>query len=70
MENGFADQDRVCAECRAVFTYSAGDQERHEAKGWQAPRRCFRCRAARRAAPPSDTRHSQNRMQESFRTPR
>jgi hypothetical protein len=67
-ENGFADQHRVCAECEATFTYSAEDQERHEAKGWQAPRRCFRCRAARRAAPPVTPNYNANRAQPPFRT--
>jgi hypothetical protein len=63
----FTDQDRICVDCSDAFVYSGNDQRLHEAKGWQAPRRCFRCRAARRAAPPSDTPHSQNRMQAPFR---
>jgi hypothetical protein len=67
--SGFVDQDRVCIDCEAVFTFTAEHQERHEARGWYPPRRCLRCRAARRAASRERAAYDDaNRAHPPFRT--
>ena len=43
------DKTLVCADCGAEFTFSAADQEFHNARGYQDPKRCPPCRQARRA---------------------
>jgi CxxC-x17-CxxC domain-containing protein len=43
------DKTLVCADCGAEFTFSAADQEFHNARGYQDPKRCPTCRQARRA---------------------
>ncbi len=44
----YADRTLTCAECNSEFTFSADDQEFHAKKGYQEPKRCPNCRAARR----------------------
>jgi CxxC-x17-CxxC domain-containing protein len=44
----YADRSLTCAECGSEFTFSADDQEFHAKKGYQEPKRCPNCRAARR----------------------
>lgn len=43
-------QDRylTCVQCGSEFTFSADDQEFHSSRGYQDPKRCPSCRAARR----------------------
>jgi CxxC-x17-CxxC domain-containing protein len=38
----------TCVECGQEFTFTADDQEFHASKGYQEPKRCPNCRAARR----------------------
>lgn len=45
----FADRTLTCVECGQEFTFTADDQEFHASKGYQEPKRCPNCRAARRA---------------------
>jgi CxxC-x17-CxxC domain-containing protein len=45
----YADRTLTCAECGSEFTFTADDQEFHAKKGYQDPKRCPNCRAARRA---------------------
>ena len=45
----YVDKTLICAECRQEFTFSADDQEFHAKKGYQEPKRCPTCRAARRS---------------------
>ena len=40
----------MACECGADFVVTTGERTWYEAKGFEIPRRCPRCRAARRAA--------------------
>jgi hypothetical protein len=44
----FVDRTLTCVECGQEFTFTADDQEFHSRKGYQEPKRCPTCRAARR----------------------
>ena len=45
----FTDKTLTCADCGSPFTFTAGEQEFHQSKGFtNEPRRCSTCRAARR----------------------
>ena len=47
----FVDKTLVCSDCGASFTFTAGEQEFHQSKGFSnEPRRCVNCRRARKAA--------------------
>jgi CxxC-x17-CxxC domain-containing protein len=47
----FVDRTLVCVDCGAPFVHSASDQEYYAQQGFVSdPKRCQRCRAARRAA--------------------
>ncbi|HZU13607.1 MAG TPA: CxxC-x17-CxxC domain-containing protein [Chloroflexota bacterium] len=45
----YTDRTLSCAQCGSEFTFSANDQEFHASRGYQEPKRCPDCRAARRA---------------------
>ena len=46
----FTDKTLTCADCGSPFTFTAGEQEFHQSKGFtNEPRRCPTCRAARRS---------------------
>jgi CxxC-x17-CxxC domain-containing protein len=45
----YADKTLTCVDCGAEFTFTAGEQEFHESKGFtNEPRRCPNCRRARK----------------------
>ena len=45
----FEDKDVVCVECSETFVFTAGEQEFYAGRGLtNEPRRCQRCRQARR----------------------
>lgn len=45
----FADKTLTCSDCGGPFTFTAGEQEFHQSKGFtNEPRRCPNCRRARR----------------------
>lgn len=45
----FADKTLTCRDCGTPFTFTAGEQEFHQQKGFtNEPGRCPECRAARR----------------------
>ena len=47
----FADKTLTCSDCGSAFTFTAGEQEFHQSKGFtNEPRRCPNCRAARRGS--------------------
>jgi CxxC-x17-CxxC domain-containing protein len=47
----FVDKTLTCSDCGSVFTFTAGEQEFHQSKGFtNEPRRCPTCRAARRGS--------------------
>ncbi|MCC7365792.1 MAG: zinc-ribbon domain containing protein [Dehalococcoidia bacterium] len=47
----YTDKSLTCADCGSTFTFTAGEQEFHESKGFtNPPRRCPTCRSARRAS--------------------
>ncbi|MFC1925069.1 zinc-ribbon domain-containing protein [Chloroflexota bacterium] len=46
----FEDKSIVCCDCRATFTFTAGEQEFYETKGFtNEPRRCQSCRRDKKA---------------------
>ncbi len=47
----YADKSLTCRDCGTQFTFTAGEQEFYDQKGFtNAPTRCPDCRAARKAA--------------------
>ena len=45
----FTDKTLVCSDCGDQFTFTVGEQEFHQSKGFTSePRRCASCRGARR----------------------
>jgi len=47
----FVDKTLTCSDCGSAFTFTAGEQEFHQSKGFtNEPRRCPTCRAARRGS--------------------
>lgn len=45
----FADKTLTCSDCGNPFTFTTGEQEFHQSKGFSnEPRRCPDCRSARR----------------------
>lgn len=50
----FTDKTLTCVDCGQAFTFTAGEQEFHQSKGFgNEPRRCPNCRRARKAADPN-----------------
>ncbi len=50
----FTDKSLTCVDCGQQFTFTAGEQEFHQSKGFSnEPRRCPTCRRARKAADPN-----------------
>jgi CxxC-x17-CxxC domain-containing protein len=46
----FQDKSLQCSDCRAAFTFSAGEQEFFQSKGYTSePKRCPSCRQDRKA---------------------
>lgn len=46
----YTDKTLTCSDCGSAFTFTAGEQEFHQSKGFtNEPRRCPNCRGARRA---------------------
>ncbi|MCY3505821.1 MAG: zinc-ribbon domain containing protein [Chloroflexi bacterium] len=47
----FVDRTLTCSDCGVQFTFTAGEQEFYQSRGFtNEPRRCPECRAARKAA--------------------
>lgn len=47
----FVDKTLTCVDCKAPFTFTAGEQEFHSSKGFtNEPRRCSNCRQNRRSS--------------------
>lgn len=45
----FEDITLICSDCGSKFTFTANDQEFFQKKGFERPRRCRKCREARRS---------------------
>ncbi|MFA6612802.1 MAG: zinc-ribbon domain-containing protein, partial [Dehalococcoidales bacterium] len=46
----FEDKTLTCSDCGASFTFSAGEQESFQSRGYtNEPKRCTECREARKA---------------------
>jgi len=52
------DREIVCCDCKATFTWSEGEQAYYQEKGLHEPKRCPKCRQARKA------RHNDGRPDE------
>ena len=47
----FVDRTLTCSDCNAQFTFTVGEQEFYQSRGFtNEPRRCPECRAARKSA--------------------
>jgi CxxC-x17-CxxC domain-containing protein len=46
----FSDKTLACRDCGKEFSFTAGEQEFYETKGFSEPTRCPDCRAARKAS--------------------
>ena len=46
----YTDRTLNCVECGNDFTFTADDQQYHAERGYQDPKRCPSCRAARRGS--------------------
>lgn len=44
----FKPMDIICLDCKARFTWTAGEQKYYKDRGLAAPRRCSKCRFERR----------------------
>ncbi len=55
----FKDRTLQCADCNRTFTFTAGEQEFYQERGYSDPRRCPDCRAARKAGRPGGDRQSE-----------
>lgn len=42
------DETLICKECKKEFTYTVGEQEFYETKGFSKPVRCKECRDKRK----------------------
>jgi CxxC-x17-CxxC domain-containing protein len=59
----FVDKTLTCVDCGQPFTFTAGEQEFHQSKGFTTePRRCASCRAARKggSAPATHKREARD----------
>jgi CxxC-x17-CxxC domain-containing protein len=46
----FSDKTLACRDCGKEFSFTAGEQEFYESRGFSEPTRCPDCRAARKAS--------------------
>ena len=46
------DKDLICKDCGQAFTFTAGEQEFFQERGFSEPIRCKTCRDARKAQKP------------------
>ena len=46
MSKTYEDLELTCDDCGATFTFTAGEQEFYDQKGFTVPKRCGACRAA------------------------
>jgi CxxC-x17-CxxC domain-containing protein len=46
----FADRTLSCRDCGKQFTFTAGEQEFYQTRGFSDPTRCADCRAARKSS--------------------
>lgn len=59
----FTDKSLTCVDCGQQFTFTAGEQEFHQSKGFSnEPRRCPNCRRARKAADPNAAQRPQREL--------
>jgi ssDNA-binding Zn-finger/Zn-ribbon topoisomerase 1 len=47
-DQDFTDRDLECADCRSMFVFTAGEQSFFQQKGFTEPKRCPKCRQARK----------------------
>lgn len=48
MADQFTDRDLQCADCGDTFVFTAGEQTFFQTKGFTDPKRCSKCRQARK----------------------
>ena len=44
----YEDKQLKCRDCKGTFTWSAGEQDFYEKRGFTEPKRCRECRQARK----------------------
>jgi ssDNA-binding Zn-finger/Zn-ribbon topoisomerase 1 len=47
-QDQYTDRDLECADCRSTFVFTAGEQAFFQQKGFTEPKRCPKCRQARK----------------------
>lgn len=52
----FKDRSLQCADCGRTYTFTSGEQEFYQERGYSEPRRCPDCRAARKTSRPGGER--------------
>lgn len=57
----FKDRALQCGDCGRTFTFTAGEQEFYQERGYSEPRRCPECRAARKASRAGGDRPAERR---------
>lgn len=57
----FESRELQCVECGQSFDFSAEDQEFYSSRGFSEPKRCPKCRAARKAANQRSSRQQYSR---------
>ena len=59
----FQDKSLQCSDCGATFTFSAGEQEFYQSKGYEnEPKRCPECRQARKSERNGNSNYSSRRQ--------
>jgi len=57
----FEDKSMTCSDCGASFTFTAGEQEFYESKGFtNEPKRCVPCRQAKKERSGNSNSYSNN----------
>jgi hypothetical protein len=57
MATKFTDQQLTCEDCSSSFTWTAGEQEFYDSRGFTPPKRCKPCRERNK-----DKKHEHNRV--------
>ena len=66
MHEAFEDRELNCVDCGDRFTWVVGEQAFYADKGYSEPKRCKRCREAKRAQFADKTAHRKDARFEDF----
>jgi hypothetical protein len=60
MHEAFEDRELNCVDCGSPFTWAGGEQAFYQKQGFSEPKRCKRCREAKRAQFEDKTAHRED----------